>query len=528
MCRTFWSLVAALLAAMILVGCQSNTYEVELKPSGATMHRKLTAWRSSGSGPDEKVVEFPQEELNQITAGYKGQSAASENNKHVFAGDFRGRMPVDVGGAGTYTHWETRFGSSSAYIERFRGNDDLAADLAERHRKTDRIVDLLVGWLQTEVGKEQGFDPLKKFVDEDLRHDLWNLNLYLWSAGDTEDTPNGANASEAINGDDAMSDALVRMGLYLVERNYFQPEDLPALYEATGREDAGLAALASWIEKPLRVKLGIAPDAPLPPALNILTDQERLVSSLDKYLRGTEEYRKLRSQWEAERAAEPVDGVPVEATPPTGTDALEELTLAAFLPNIDLDNAPDALHVKLAAPAEPYLTNGKWDHAQQRVVWKRSIAATNTKAVVKADVLYAFWSSPNAEFQKQHFGSVVLRDDSLASYCLWRKGLPAARANEWDQFVDSLDGKLPAKQLIAKLADFRFAGEPVKGRTAAFEALNSLVIGLGGEPLQVPMPEMPNNVPPAIDTNAPLPPAPAPAPAPAPPIPPAPTVDPEA
>ena len=45
--------------------------------------------------------------------------------KHRFTGKFAGRTPDDVGGAGSYTHWETAFGSASAYVERFRGSDDL-------------------------------------------------------------------------------------------------------------------------------------------------------------------------------------------------------------------------------------------------------------------------------------------------------------------------------------------------------------------------------------------------------------------
>ena len=86
------------------------------------------------------------------------------------------------------------------------------------------------------------------------------------------------------------------------------------------------------------------------------------------------------------------------------------------------------------------------------------MAPAQQQAQRSPDVLFAFWTSANQEFQKRHFGIVALDHQELAEYCLWRRGLPEQEAQQWDGFVAGLKA---GSDLIEKLTAFRFVGEPV-------------------------------------------------------------------
>ena len=67
---------------------------------------------------------------------------------------------------------------------------------------------------------------------------------------------------------------------------------------------------------------------------------------------------------------------------------------------------------------------------------------------------YASWSEPNVEFQQKHFGRVVLSDENLAEYCVWRENLNEKHSKEWDSFILSLN---PGEDQEERLNAFRFS-----------------------------------------------------------------------
>lgn len=212
--KTFW--VSVLIASSI-VGCDANHYQIEVKPTGETVQRTLTSWRERTVNEQATVVAFPEGELAKLATAYDAPVPSHLARRHKFVGVFAGEMPNDVGGSGSYTHWNTPLGSMSAYVERFRGNDDLLADVESRQIAADRFADLLIGWLTSELQGETGFAELSEFLEIHFRRDLKNLSLYVWAYGTVSDQ------------DDAQSEIFVRAGQYLVERSYFTPDQLPAL-----------------------------------------------------------------------------------------------------------------------------------------------------------------------------------------------------------------------------------------------------------------------------------------------------------
>jgi len=255
------------LAAMALVvtGCPHNQYIVQLKPQGNSIERTLVFYREDGVNTNTGTPNyqpFDAAELAAITSLYPAQGLTSDGERHVVRGEFTDELPEDVGGTGAYTSLATSLGEASFYVERFRGNDDLAGMTERRFQAADRLADLIVGWSQMELGQEPGYDKLRQFLDVDLRRDLKNLGAYGWEgqlAGSYK-----TNASEEF---------AVRFGQYLFERGYFTIGEIPGLFsDASGNDPQALLRriqrlVARIMEVPETepVPASLAPSLPMRP-----------------------------------------------------------------------------------------------------------------------------------------------------------------------------------------------------------------------------------------------------------------------
>ena len=111
---------------------------------------------------------------------YPPHSLTNDGLRYIARGEFTNELPADVGGAGAYTHLTNSLGEAGFYVERFRGNDDLAGMTERRFKAADQLADLFIGWSRMELGQEPGYDQLHQFLDADFRRDLKNLGAYLW------------------------------------------------------------------------------------------------------------------------------------------------------------------------------------------------------------------------------------------------------------------------------------------------------------------------------------------------------------
>lgn len=376
-------------------------------------------------------------------------------------------MPNDVGGSGSYTHWNTSLGSASAYVERFRGNDDLLADMERRQAAADRTVDLLTGWLASELEGEPGFAELREFLENHFRRDLKNLSLYGWAYGVVAD-------DQAT----ALPECLIRIGQYLVERSYFSPDELPALTRAAQEiEYEGPARMLTVVQRFASSKMGIADDQPIPAGLQFLGDYAALKASLDEYLRQTDEFQQSLAAWNRDRTTNP------EAEQPEPGAMFGELIAGAFIPAFDLGRS-DQLKVKFAAASEPFLTNGQWNPQDKHVHWSHEMLAADADPSESPTILYALMGQPDEQAQRAHFGRVVLEGNALGRYCLWYRGLSQQEAKEWDEFVASLR---PSSDLAGRLNSFRFShGPPLRegdeeGSHLAATPRELILAGLNGD-----------------------------------------------
>jgi hypothetical protein len=434
------------LSLVLLTSCKSTKFELELRPDGDSMQRKVTTWVQDAKGDDIIVVEYPAEELQHFADIYGFTVPEELVEKHVFEKSFTGNMPDDLGGSGWYLYGETTMGSTSSYFERF-GDDQIAPDLRSREMAANRTVDLLVAWLDSRYIETPGFPEFRDFIDTVVREDLWNLVLYAWGydlfAGEMQ--PDDSDLDEDL----VLEHLGIRAAAYLAEHGYFDPlqavQYLRAvhIWEETDDPKPALELIARSIAS----KMGVPSGDPLPtPLEHLVADWESMADSLDDFSNNSEEVRAMVEEWNLTER-EPFD---LESG---DQSTLEQLLDRAILPEFDIFGSNgDQMKVTLHSPVEPIYMNGKW-HEDGTVKWTEYVRGRRGLGESLPDIIHATWSEPATEYQTEHLGLVVLEDESLAEYVLWHTGLPADVARQWDEFLASLE---PGPELVTKLRQFCF------------------------------------------------------------------------
>lgn len=429
-----------LAASAVCCGCQHDHYDVQMTPNGEKVTRQVTVWRQREEEGRTELEEVPAEELMRIAAAYGEDPPAPAKTRHQFVGEFTGKLPNDLGGKGWYVHWDSPLGSTTVYSERVRGDDDFADEVARRQAAAEELADLLVGWAESELKDAEGYESLHRFLDIDLRRDLRNLSLYWWTFTTAADGQR-----------DGVEEALMRMGQYLAERDYFEPQEAPRVVRAVQELSQGDPySMLRWLQRLAARKMERDAAAPIPESLRFLADPERVKASAARYLKTTDRYRGLMQQWERDAGGDP------DLEPPLPTEVLGHIAGEAFPLTIVLGGA-DELQMRLATPHEPLSTNGLWRESDHTVTWSRSIWSADGDRALPPTVMYALWTEPKPMTQETYFGGVVLDGQRLADYCMWYTGLSKEEAQLWDTFLATMR---PGPDLAEKIGTFRFANEP--------------------------------------------------------------------
>jgi hypothetical protein len=426
--------------ALVVTGCPHNQYIVELKPRGNSIERTLVFYREDGTDANTGATNykaFDEAELAAITSVYPAHGLTNDGLRYTAKGEFTRALPGDIGGAGSYTNLTTSLGGAGFYVERFRGNDDLAAMIERRFKAADQLTEMALGWSRMELGKEAGYDKLRQFLDVDFRRDLKNLSMYGW-AGQAA----GASSTNAVE------ESAVRFGHYLFERGYFTMEEIPRLL--TDFSEGETEALLPKIQRLLARKMGVPEAQPVPPSLDFLSTGAMLGSSFNKYATNADLYLARLKQWEGDKKLKPDTEKPDPSQ--MVSDAIEQLLSSDATVFGDADH----LAVRLSLPSPPDHSNGRWDAALKQVIWETDMEERGDAAHVPF-TCYASWAKPDQESQTKHFGRVILTGEKLTQYCLWRSSQNEKDGGEWDAFVANLQ---PGDDLEKKLEGFRFSHEP--------------------------------------------------------------------
>jgi tRNA-Thr(GGU) m(6)t(6)A37 methyltransferase TsaA len=410
-----------------------------MEPDGDVMNRQIIC---SGNTPDDVRARLSELYDRQI-------------DPNTFAGSFGETLPKDIGGFGKYVHLKNSMGRVYLYVERLQGQDTQALEVEQAFSEADLLVDLFVEWLKTELGEHPNFERLRLFCDETLREDIKNLSLYSWLHERASDEPD---------------EVIVRVLLYLYERNYFTLDDVGRLSTSTDKAEFAL----SHFRRLLAEKLECRDDAEVRKELDFLQDPNDLKASLDRFVTSDKFYDRLTMD-ARKRTGDPdfvLDPCDVPETIGDVTDRLFDM----FFMHI-LGPRGDKVTVRLVCPGDPYEGNGQWDEQTAELVW-----SDQSRPDELPFVCYAVFGLADEAFQKQHFGKVVLQDDELFQYSFWYKGLSAEQRAEWDDFVVGLDG---GEDVLGKVESFRFksAAPPSADSDEGAELLSDLPRGLIGEAL---------------------------------------------
>lgn len=469
----------AAVAAMVLFlsGCPHDVYEIQLTPKGPDVERKLTAWHTGGDKNEDRRLS--DERLAELAPLYEKRLSDPDDVLQTFVGTFRDRMPSDVGGAGFYAHYASEMGTSGAYTERFRGDDNQAAVIEDMMAYVDRMVGHLIGWFDSELAGQEGWPALRTFFDTSLRTDLKNMALLFWMVrpmqlGAADSHPETGLAMRALQ--------------YLAERGYVEPETVPEfmrMFDQSFGSENSPEKLLRYTQRFAATKMGVPKDKPIPQGLGFLDNAEKADASLRAYLASTSDYAELVRKWREEKAKaaaeaaeknEPAaEGAEPEAPAPEGQPGAAAEAPAQQSPNpeagkpdaldvlkppelsftfVHFGDSDDEVRVTLGLDREPWTTNGTWDAEAACVRWESSVEKSGREMPI---VWYALWTDPDEEFQKQHLGAVALDGDRLFQYCLWRESLTEPEAAEWTAFFASLE---PGPEAEGRLNAFRFTHEP--------------------------------------------------------------------
>lgn len=424
--------------AFVVTGCPHNDYTVQLKPDGAAIVRTLTFNRADGVNTNTGMPEyqaFDPAELSAIAGLYPANGLTNTGDVHVVQGTFESSMPDDVGGAGVYTNLATSLGSAGFYVERFRGNDDLAGITEQRFQAADQLTDILIGWSRSELGRKPGYGQLHEFLDVNFRHDLKNASSYCWEGQIISDRETNA-----------ATEFMVRFGQYLYERGYFEVGELPNLVMMFDQDHD--KAIDQWLQRLVARKMGVPDGAPIPGSLAFLGNDEAMEKSFTNYFAHTDLYRKKINEWKAHSAPNTAQPTP-DAVAGEFFDRILAIDFNLF------GDTPDHLTVKLTLPSAPLHSNGRWSEADDQEIWSTDIQGrTNMNHLPFS--CYANWVQADEGFQTNHFGKVAFSGDDLAQYCLWRCSQAPQQGGEWDEFLARLK---PGDDLPTKVDAFRFSGE---------------------------------------------------------------------
>lgn len=425
----YWTAVPCLI---LLAGCKVTKYEILMIPKGDSFTREITVWDQDTSA----VTQANEEELARLGKLYP-ERVETQDARATFRGTFEERTPNDVGGSGRYVRYRSKMGSATYYTERLGETDDVAGIQEEKIKHLDKAVDWIMGWLESELEEDPKFQASKEQLANDLRKDARNILLMFWTVQIVEqyDVESEGGQEEYI-----WEREIARALLYLADRDYFRPGELPKIARSVGYEDdAGFA----WLQRSLARKLGYPDNQPVPASFAFLDSVEAAGESLERFLETTPEYEQLLQEGGVARKEKP------DTPEPDPTDVFWEL-LDLF--EFDLFGPDRLVKIRAVCHVSPRWSNGKWDSTAKEIVWD-----WHEPRGILPCIYFGAWVEPDTAFQQSHFGKVVLAGEDLEGHVFLRNALTHKEGKEWDAF---LSGLKPGPELIRSIEDFTFSSEP--------------------------------------------------------------------
>jgi hypothetical protein len=285
---------------------------------------------------------------------------------------------------------------------------------------------------------------LRDFCRNGLKDDAENLALYFRLGAIVE--------SNSVTYDELP----MRCMQYLLERDYFDSSDVQPLLPRGG--NISKEQTIGLIRKVLSKKVGYCDPNSAASFLNFIADKQKIENSLQNYFVTTADYERL---WEIKREK--------ECDPNTLPPDVAALFSEKLDFHLELWPPKHIVEVRIKCHSEPFYTNGAWDANTADTSWDLDL----THETFMPAFLYCSWSQPNEDFQREHFGKIVLTGENLAGYCSWRENLSKDKARQWSTFVGELN---PTNGLEEKIQQFRFSEKQQTTDSSSDERIRDLLL----------------------------------------------------
>ena len=434
------TIISVLLALVVLSGCKTTHYKIELRPHNDGLERTLTIWQTPFKPSDPPKDFLSKKERTRLQSLFDHNEYNVEEGRHLFRGMVKEKTLPDIGGTGSYLRLANPMGVAFVYLERFRGEDDQAKIIEKSLVNIDQLSGHLVDWLQTEVSAKPGWEVFKNFLKEDFPRDLKNIYLYFRSLDAADNFGSNLESYEIM--EKAEGALFARVIQYLFERDYISLRDIPELqrlFDEQASSDRLFEFLQVQLSKKLKTDL-----KPMFRHLGELFRNEKVQASVVAYFKKTPAYQKKLEAW---HQSHPESENPSPAS--VIDELIDDLTDDLFVEIFTSSSFP--VEVQLFLASEPEYTNGHWEDG--KVAW-RGNPQENLESPSDVPMLcYALWTQPNEKFQETRFGRVVLEGETLIEYSSWYESLTTEEVGKWD---DHLTSMRPGPDLVARLRDFRF------------------------------------------------------------------------
>lgn len=458
-----------LLLALLLPaasGCERDVYELRLEPSSKGLVRTLTVWREGQAQPASTAPEdvkpnkqLSAEQLRRFAELYPERISSDADIHQTFRGTFADKLPADIGGSGRYEAAESPLGSAHWYVERFRGSDDLDAQLYDQRAAADRLTDLTLGWFDEQLKTSAHREAVHRWLHQDFRQDLRNVLAFFVIAPPRRDpAPSEPDPADPDAGRVSDGHPGLRVVQYCIEHDYFSAGEMSML---SGGPEHGVKELLRFLRRKLGKSCRLSA-AEADQEFVFLDAEEACTESWRKHLRATPEYARLLNAWK--KAKKP------DEEEPDPFKVLEQL-LTPSLVSAAFDSRGDDLRVDLKVPVRPFVFSGEFDAVESKVRWRSSLFPAGFGQPV---VCTAFWAVPDEKFQIAHFGSVALKDDKLATFASLYRTLAAPHRDELAKHLASLE---PGDALRGRARDFVLVGPADAAAKATVERLCDLLAG---------------------------------------------------
>lgn len=408
-----------MLAVGMLAGCES--YELKMAVKDGKLHREFTV-QGEASKPKESV------HTESIVGEVKGQF----DNTVFFD------MKI------------CPLGTSYVYVEDSGGSYDTAEQLKTVQSAADNLIPLIRTWARIKYSKLEGYEKLDEFLNTTFRKDLADLAIMIFlfvSDSQLEVTPDDTFANIV------KLPRIGQIGMFLSKRGYIDQNKFFMII--SDNWEIGLSREALAAKTGLKGKI-------LDELVNDTSGIDKLLKDFKKTLETSDEYKRFAANFIKKHktkapATQPTSKPQVKPVKDIDNDEIfleyidNKLKIRSYIFENNTKISP--LKISLALVSPPARTNGKWNEKLSRIEWVgRLVTEGNVKSHIP-QTRYAIWAIPDVEYQKKHYGKVLVDSDKLVSFVGFYLNLPADAKKQCDELLEALT----PENYVDRIKAFKFS-----------------------------------------------------------------------